>query len=291
MARIRSIKPEFFTSLTIAGLPLTARLTFIGLWTYVDDNGVGVDEPRLVRAAVWPLDDRTAAEVDADLEALRDASLVIRYEYDGRRYLAVRNFAEHQKVSHPRRPRYPQPPHRDAACPPPPARTVPDAPSSGAAPEDVPRAPEDLPETPQPLRPEQGTGSKDQGAGTRGTLRTAREEPVWSRADHEAVGERMVSAWWQRYGHRSAQRSRSVLEAVENALHNGLDPGELWSALMRLGETSKPVTGGTLQFALAALRTPAVLAGSVVPLRDSTPLEGTDARVAAWMALPIEEGT
>ena len=57
MARIRSIKPEFFTSEVIASLPLSARLTFIGLWTYVDDNGVGLDNERLILAAVWPLED------------------------------------------------------------------------------------------------------------------------------------------------------------------------------------------------------------------------------------------
>jgi hypothetical protein len=33
MARIRSIKPEFFTSLTIGSLSERARLAFIGIWT------------------------------------------------------------------------------------------------------------------------------------------------------------------------------------------------------------------------------------------------------------------
>ena len=61
MARIRSIKPEFFTSLTIADLTVEQRLTFIGLWTHVDDEGRCVDDSRLIKAAIWPLDDRTAA--------------------------------------------------------------------------------------------------------------------------------------------------------------------------------------------------------------------------------------
>jgi hypothetical protein len=102
MARIRTIKPEFFTSLTIADLPLTARLTFIGLWTHADDEGRCVDEPRLIRAAVWPLDDRTAAEVEDDLHALDDASLIVRYQHAGRRYLAVRSWREHQKIDRPK---------------------------------------------------------------------------------------------------------------------------------------------------------------------------------------------
>jgi hypothetical protein len=58
MARIRSIKPEFFTSLTIGSLSERARLAFIGIWTFVDDYGRAVDDARLVKAAVFPLDDR-----------------------------------------------------------------------------------------------------------------------------------------------------------------------------------------------------------------------------------------
>lgn len=109
MARIRTIKPEFFTSLTIADLPLSARLTFIGLWTHVDDDGRCVDEPRLVRAAVWPLDDLRAADVEADLRLLHDASLIVRYEAGGRRYLAVRNWREHQRIDKPKPSKLPAP--------------------------------------------------------------------------------------------------------------------------------------------------------------------------------------
>jgi len=49
MARIRTIKPSFFTSLTIADLGLAERLTFIGLWTHVDDEG----EPMSYFWAFW----------------------------------------------------------------------------------------------------------------------------------------------------------------------------------------------------------------------------------------------
>src|SRR3546814_14876688 len=57
MARIRTIKPEFWTSETIAALPIRTRLTFIGLWTYVDDNGVGFGNETLIVAELFPLED------------------------------------------------------------------------------------------------------------------------------------------------------------------------------------------------------------------------------------------
>jgi len=102
VARIRSIKPEAFTSETLAGQSVHARWTFAGLWTYVDDDGRGRANAGLIKAAVWPLDDDvTPKHVDAILDELEDAYLICRYEVDGKGYLHVVNFDEHQ---HPNRP-------------------------------------------------------------------------------------------------------------------------------------------------------------------------------------------
>lgn len=109
MARIRTIKPEFFTSLTVASLPVETRLTFIGLWTHVDDEGRCVDDARLIKAAVWPLDDRVASDVENDLRALTESSLIARYTVNGRSYLAVQNWAEHQRINRPTPSKLPAP--------------------------------------------------------------------------------------------------------------------------------------------------------------------------------------
>ncbi len=101
MARIRTVKPSFFSSLSNADLPIPARLTFIGLWTYVDDKGRGVDDARLVKAAVWPLDEAyTTKKVEADLVLLDKAEKIGRYVVDGQRYLAVRKW-KHQRIDKP----------------------------------------------------------------------------------------------------------------------------------------------------------------------------------------------
>jgi hypothetical protein len=102
MARIRTIKPSFFRSLSMAAHPLSTRLTFIGLWTYVDDSGRGVDDARLVKAELWPLDDgMTARKVENELRRLADAGQIIRYEVEGRRYLAVTEWEQHQRINRP----------------------------------------------------------------------------------------------------------------------------------------------------------------------------------------------
>lgn len=110
MARIRSIKPEFFTSLTVASLPIETRLTFIGLWTHVDDEGRCVDDARLIKAAVWPLDDRLSTDVELDLKRLSESSLILRYKVGERSYLAVRGWGEHQRINRPTKSKLPPPP-------------------------------------------------------------------------------------------------------------------------------------------------------------------------------------
>ncbi|WP_329423010.1 hypothetical protein [Streptomyces sp. NBC_01268] len=122
MPRIRTIKPDFFTSLTIADLSIEQRLTFIGLWTHCDDLGRAVDDARLIKAALWPLDDRTAADVETDLAALSESSLILRYTVTGKRYLAVSGWKEHQRINRPSASRLPAPDQGESTPEPPPTR-------------------------------------------------------------------------------------------------------------------------------------------------------------------------
>lgn len=112
MARIRSIKPEFWKSETIAALPIRTRLTFIGLWSYVDDNGVGIDSFKLIAAELYGLEDDPREARDntrACLARLADARLITRYTLDGKRYIRITNWDEHQRIDRPNKPRHPLP--------------------------------------------------------------------------------------------------------------------------------------------------------------------------------------
>jgi len=98
MARIRTIKPEFWTDEKIVQLPFEARLLFIGLWNFADDDGYVVEEPERIRLQVLP-SDRVDCEILLDL--LVAASLLDRMELaDGRTVLHIPKFAVHQKISH-----------------------------------------------------------------------------------------------------------------------------------------------------------------------------------------------
>lgn len=117
--RIRSIKPDFWRSPDISCLTIEDRLLFIGLWSYVDDNGVGQDRESLVAADLFaddlsrhPRD--TLARVADGLQRLASAGRINRYTVDGRGYLSIDNWEKHQRIDRPNKPRYPLPTSENA---------------------------------------------------------------------------------------------------------------------------------------------------------------------------------
>lgn len=96
MARIRSIKPEFWTDPDLAALPIEARLFFIGVWNHADDYGVLKDDPARLKLQILPADDvDPAALVD---HLIASGHLLRRVAPDGTAVLVVRTFEAHQKI-------------------------------------------------------------------------------------------------------------------------------------------------------------------------------------------------
>jgi hypothetical protein len=120
--RIRSIKPEFWRSRHVALLPWDLRLLFIGLWSYVDDNGVGLDDAWQIQSDVFPVEgdpvearERVSRGLDALSRVVHESSsapLIVRYEANGRRYLAITGW-QHQRIDRPSKARYPAPSEED----------------------------------------------------------------------------------------------------------------------------------------------------------------------------------
>ncbi len=112
--RIRSIKPEFWRSDDISALDRDDRLLFIGLWSYVDDNGVGRDKLADIAADLFAHDleqdpRETFARVSRGLLNLAERGLITRYSAVGGGYLCVTGWTEHQRIDKPGKPRYPGP--------------------------------------------------------------------------------------------------------------------------------------------------------------------------------------
>jgi hypothetical protein len=93
MARIRTVKPDFFTSDDICALSPLARLLYIGLWCEADREGRMVWAPRTFKRRYLPEDD---CEIEEVCEELREAGLVVLY---GDTLARIPTFSKHQHVN------------------------------------------------------------------------------------------------------------------------------------------------------------------------------------------------
>ena len=93
MARIRTIKPEFFTSEDIVGLSPMARLLYIATWCEADKEGRLVWKPMTFKLRYFPGDN---CDIHALCKELVDAGMVKLYG-DGLAYIP--QFGKHQHVN------------------------------------------------------------------------------------------------------------------------------------------------------------------------------------------------
>lgn len=101
MARKRMIDPDFWIDEDLASCTRDARLLFIGLWNFADDEGKLQDSPVRIKAQVFPYDaDMSTTYIDALLWELAIVGCIKRYTIDGKNYVWVPKFLKHQKISH-----------------------------------------------------------------------------------------------------------------------------------------------------------------------------------------------
>lgn len=97
MGRIRYIKPDFFLDEHLGDLPFEARLAFAGLWCHSDREGRMQDSPKKLKAMIFPYDQ---VDMDTILDRLCEKPFIVRYEFDGKKYIQVLNFQAHQRPHH-----------------------------------------------------------------------------------------------------------------------------------------------------------------------------------------------
>jgi hypothetical protein len=108
MARIRTIKPEFWIDEKLAPLEPIHRLVFLGLISQADDDGRLVDNARLLNGLLFPETDDCCRE---SLEILARLSRVIRYRSEsGQKLIQIANWEKHQRVDKPSKHTLPAPP-------------------------------------------------------------------------------------------------------------------------------------------------------------------------------------
>lgn len=113
MARIRSLKPEFFLSEKVASISLGARLFFAGLWTVADREGRLRWQPRKLKAQLFPYD---AIDLYPLAEELVSVKLLLFYADEDGVYAWLPGFPEHQRP-HPKEPTSAIPPYPSGMLP------------------------------------------------------------------------------------------------------------------------------------------------------------------------------
>jgi hypothetical protein len=102
--RIRTVKPEFWQSASMASVSRDARLVGIALLNYADDDGIFLANDRVFRGALFPFDD------DLNIEnAFRELSwigFVAFAEHSGKILGKIMNFRAHQRIDKPQKSRF-----------------------------------------------------------------------------------------------------------------------------------------------------------------------------------------
>lgn len=104
MARIRTIKPDFWTDEKLTDCSLSARLLFIGTWNFADDSGNLDRSHKQIKARVFPLDN---VECETLLLELIAQGLLIEYAVEDKLYLHIKGFEKHQLINRPSKPTCP----------------------------------------------------------------------------------------------------------------------------------------------------------------------------------------
>ena len=109
MARIRTIKPEFWDSPDTAKASLRARLLYISMWNLADDYGIGDGNFKRIIGFAFPNDDLTVSEIPRLIAEVSRTFSVMFFDYEGRPYYWIPSWETHQRTEKRAKQRVPYP--------------------------------------------------------------------------------------------------------------------------------------------------------------------------------------
>lgn len=101
MARIRTVKPEFFTNEKLSGLPADTHLLAAALLCYADDEGFFLAHPGLVRASCMPLREDYRSPTVMLQELSNIGFLELQNGLEGKALGKIAKFCTHQSINKP----------------------------------------------------------------------------------------------------------------------------------------------------------------------------------------------
>lgn len=112
MPRIRSLKPEFWSSPGIETISPWARLLYMAMWNWADDAGRGTCNLRELQSFAFPHDEESEDVGTSDgfrrvMSEVRGQFGVVFYKVNGRPYYEIPSFVGHQRNERVAKGKYP----------------------------------------------------------------------------------------------------------------------------------------------------------------------------------------
>lgn len=101
MARNRIIKPQFWTDEVTGTLSDKAKLFFIGMLNFADDEGKIVGNTHYLNSIVFPYCPCDIDTANAAISELKEKALIFEYSVQRQTYFWIVNFRKHQKIDKP----------------------------------------------------------------------------------------------------------------------------------------------------------------------------------------------
>ena len=101
MARIRTIKPQFYDDIKIGRLSRDARYLYIALWVFADDVGVVNGDTIWLKSKVFPYDQIQIKQFEGWISELVKHGFIRLLSHNGERFLYLPNFTRHQVINRP----------------------------------------------------------------------------------------------------------------------------------------------------------------------------------------------
>lgn len=243
MARIRSIKPEFWHDRKLArACSRDARMLYAGLWNHADEHGRANGDPAVIKGQVFPYDD---VDVAALLAELVKARRVLAYEVDGDPFLFLPKLHEHQRLDTAKvASKFPEPPADIEEQPSAQVTAFPQSSGKTVAEPESTAAPSTL---------LYGTGSMGQGTGDMGgvSLSPLRVEPAPTGANETQRANALTKAY-------AAAEPLCKFPAVSGIVRKAVRGGrftdqEIGDALLRLAHEGRAVTEASLLYELQGM--------------------------------------
>lgn len=96
--RIRTVKPSFWKSETLAQVAKEYRLLAVALLNYADDEGYFMANEALIRGECFPFDENSKSIRGGLQELSRIGYIALGTSSDGQRLGRIPNFLEHQRI-------------------------------------------------------------------------------------------------------------------------------------------------------------------------------------------------